>query len=523
MTEQTTPNKIFGRISRSNKQRKEQNKRKPRIAEQSISETDSSVSASMSRNGDKTADQKTRDESDIQTPQLRMRKGKPMQKDVENEVSSSEDSDPLPPKSTRRSNLKEAGERDKAISKQEAIERAGDTSDDSLMNELRTPVKKTGRKLSLSKNSVCQNESGSYRPTTISDHGDDSSDGVIVSRKPQRSKSKTSSLTREKMATRKTVRQKQLDLLKRRRSGNKAIELSSESEEDEAASATHSRNNGELSEEYEDSDTAAMRQAIIANLDEYEADFVVDDGENLLGDPADLNDIPIEFTRHVFKKLFDHFKDVAEWMIHNKLNPAFERNDQIYQIAIDKLDKEVQGYSGSKFLSAAWNQTFLNALKRHPELSTIDITPKLGHSCEACNRSNHPAKHQLTFSGKPYHRDSLEEDSSDDDSERDDDDSSRGVFLLGRTCNANAEMAHALYHWRYSLNQYVLDWLRAKGHLSPERIVERESWSIKRKAIYANRIVDGMVEDGEMRVLFKEFKENLAAARDARVGIKVIY
>ncbi|KAL9033442.1 MAG: hypothetical protein Q9214_007516 [Letrouitia sp. 1 TL-2023] len=324
------------------------------------------------------------------------------------------------------------------------------------------------------------------------------------------------------MTIEKTTRQKQLDVLKRRRSGNKAIELSSGSEDDEAASATHSRNNDELSEEYEDSDTAAMRQAISTNLDEYEEDFVVDDGENLLGGPANLDDIPIEFTRHALKKPFESFKDVAEWMIYNKLNPAFERYDPIYKIAFKKLDKEVQGYSDSKFLSAAWNQTFLNALKRHPELSIIDISPRLGHSCEACNRSNHPAKHQLTFSGKPYHRDSLEEDSSDNDSDRDDDNSSRGVFLLGRTCNANAEMAHALYHWRYSLNQYVLDWLKTKRHLSPKKIVERENWSIKRKATYANRIIDGMVDDGEMRVLYKEFKENLAAARDARVGIKVI-
>ncbi|KAI4214180.1 MAG: hypothetical protein LQ351_003265 [Letrouitia transgressa] len=516
LAEQTTPNKIFGRISRISKQPTGQNKRKIHIAGQSISETDSSVPASTSRNGEKTADQGVRDESDIQTPHLRTRKGKPMQKSVGNELSSSEDSDSLPPRSTRRSNLKKIRKRDNVVPEQQAIEKTGDTSDDSLMNELRTPVEKARRKLFLSKYSVFQDENGPIRPITISDHGDDSSDGVIVSRKSRRTKSKTSSLTREKIATEKTIRQKQLELLKRRRSGNKPIELSSDSEGDEVASATHSRNNGEPSEEYEDSDTAAMRQAISTNLDEYEGDFVVDDGENLLGGPADLDDIPIEFTRHAIKKPFEHFKDVAEWMIHNKLNPAFERNDPIYTIAVDRLDKEVQGYSGSKFLSAAWNPTFLNALKRHPELSAIEVSPTLGHSCEACNRSNHPAKHQLTFSGKPYDRISLEEDSSDNDSERDDDDPSRGVFLLGRTCNANAEMAHALYHWRYSLNQYVVDWLRTKGHLSPGKIVERERWSVKKKAIYANKIVDGMVEDGEMRVLFKEFKENLAAARDAR-------
>ena len=94
---------------------------------------------------------------------------------------------------------------------------------------------------------------------------------------------------------------------------------------------------------------------------------------------------------------------------------------------------------------------------------------------------------------------------------------SRARLKNTRTCNANAETAHALYHWRHQLNQFVLDVLRAEGHTNPEKIVERENWSVKKREKYANKVVDELDEDGRMRELYKEFKENIEAARDAKV------
>lgn len=82
----------------------------------------------------------------------------------------------------------------------------------------------------------------------------------------------------------------------------------------------------------------------------------------------------------------------------------------------------------------------------------------------------------------------------------------------------NAETAHSLLHWRISLNFYVLDWLRNNGHLRAEKIVERESWNTKKREKYSNSVVDGMEASGEMRNLYREFKENLEAARSAKVS-----
>ena len=78
-------------------------------------------------------------------------------------------------------------------------------------------------------------------------------------------------------------------------------------------------------------------------------------------------------------------------------------------------------------------------------------------------------------------------------------------------------MYHALYHWRYALNQTVLDWLKINGHLTPTMIVERESLRRKKREKSANKIVDGMVENGIMQELYKQFKENLEIARSTKV------
>lgn len=79
-------------------------------------------------------------------------------------------------------------------------------------------------------------------------------------------------------------------------------------------------------------------------------------------------------------------------------------------------------------------------------------------------------------------------------------------------------MAHALHHWRYQLNETILNLLRAEGHTTREKIIEREGWSVKKREKYANRVVDELEQDGRMRELYKEFKENLEAARAAKVG-----
>ena len=86
-----------------------------------------------------------------------------------------------------------------------------------------------------------------------------------------------------------------------------------------------------------------------------------------------------------------------------------------------------------------------------------------------------------------------------------------------RFCKANATFAHALLHWRYHLNEWVLDWLKNQGYTSAEKIVERENWSIKKRGDFGNKVVDEMEEKGEIKALYRDFKINLEAAREAKV------
>lgn len=317
----------------------------------------------------------------------------------------------------------------------------------------------------------------------------------------------------------KTKAAQQLELIRRRRSGQQIVELSSDSDACGAAASRKcasekSREESSSDEDSESSENCRDHLFSRANEDpdKYEDDFVIDDEEDV-GAPDILDEMPFEFTRHAHKKPIEHFKDVVEWMVHNKLNPAFPRNDPVYRVAVLKLDDEVKGMAGSKFISSVWRPNFFSALKERPEVTYLE-TPGMLEHCAACGRSNHPAKYQLIFSGRPYDRDSLESVSDDED----DDNDSEKAFYVGRTCCANAETAHALQHWRYALNQYVIEWLQRHGHLRPAKIVEREKWSTKRRGQYANGIVDGMESSGEMKVLYKEFKENLQAARDAKVS-----
>ena len=222
--------------------------------------------------------------------------------------------------------------------------------------------------------------------------------------------------------TERTNRQKKLEILKRRRDGGKAIDLSSDSDTlaGNKRKTHHQPSHDEISDTNHDSATEAIRKSLRADADENDSsdDFLSDD-DGFLGVQA-LEDIPFELTRHAHKKPIEHFKDAVEWIVHNKLNPAFPRNDVIYRIAFRKIDDEVRGYSGSKFVSSVWNKDFLSVLKSLPELAVRTVRTMLDHKCDACNRSKHPAKHQLVFSGKPYNIDTLEEIEEDDEDDEED-------------------------------------------------------------------------------------------------------
>jgi hypothetical protein len=153
-----------------------------------------------------------------------------------------------------------------------------------------------------------------------------------------------------------------------------------------------------------------------------------------------------------------------------------------------------------------------------------------GRKCDACGRSGHPAKYVVQFGGKAYHKDTLEEVDNEDEEDDDEDDhvsiNSKGQeipsedfeWYVGSHCRSNAETAHSLIHWKHALNGWVTDQLRSEGHLEPTKLAQREDWSKKKRSEYANGIVDEWEDGNQIKDLYRDFKANLEAARERKMG-----
>ena len=253
-------------------------------------------------------------------------------------------------------------------------------------------------------------------------------------------------------------------------------------------------------------------------FEEEDDNFIEEDGAD--GDPQSA--IRFEFKLRTMKA-GELFKFAIEWMVQKRINPGFDAKDEVYDIAFRRLDDYVTGMGGSKFQSSVWVPQFIRSLKARPVLeetrfSSADL---LHDRCEACNRSGHPATFEVRFSGLPYNRSSLEEFSDDDDDPSRETalPSSNTRYYVGKFCMRNARTAHAFTHWKYHLNEWVVDYLKQEDHLTADKIVERDGWSTKRKCAYAYEVVDKMEADGEVKALHRDFKNEIETAQNPQVSI----
>ena len=269
--------------------------------------------------------------------------------------------------------------------------------------------------------------------------------------------------------------------------------------------------------------------------DDKEDDFIVnDDSEQESGRARDrpLNGIPIEFTSFAKQKPRELFIHVVEWLVKNKIAPAFSRDDELYRLSWNKINDQIKAQAGSRLISSAWDGDFKNAIMARPDLTIVFISDGSDDSyldCDACKKTNHPARYQFKFTGQAYDPNTLEplneEDASDDEeADRASYDfanhllpSSDTLFLLGRFCAANAEMGHKLTHWKFHLNERLLTHLEEQGVLSADAIVAREKKSKKKREKEAEQIVDHMDDTGMVHELWTSLQGDL---EDARFGME---
>lgn len=342
----------------------------------------------------------------------------------------------------------------------------------------------------------------------------------------------------------KSARQQALEKLKRRRSGLET-EVEQQEVEDEGLNDNEDfddeREIADYNADYINDNSRHISSSFMFNEDENDQDFIEEDNEETLG-MAD--DIPLEFTSVAYRKPKELFPYAIEWMVQKKINPAFEKHDGLYDLTFRKLDDEVKGLAGSKFTSAAWTPNFTVALKSRPDIAYKPIDRNSGEhwmrdSCDACNRSNHPATYQIQFQGKPYNRQTLEEvgraEEDEDDSSEDEDTEDAGdqpaydangqqippantIYYVGKFCMSNAQTAHALQHWRFHLNEWVVDWLDREGYNAAARVVRRDRWSTEKRCKEANKITDRMQQEGVIKGLWNEFQNNIDEARNSKQG-----
>lgn len=358
------------------------------------------------------------------------------------------------------------------------------------------------------------------------------------------------------------ARESALAALKRRRAGRESVALEPSIEEDE--DEDQDQDDDEEDDDASASEAEERPQALNSEIggrggwqterirDEPGLDdFIVSDDEEDEVDPGDMPAdavVPIHLTSFARMKAKDLFRFVVEWMVQKKLNPAFLMRDELYTLAFNKVEDEVKGLVDSKFTSSAWTRDFTVALQGRPDMEIVDLRGGIvDDHCHACNRRSHPATYQIEFKGRPYDFGTLDEvggvsDDSDDDSEDEDEDDgneenadeepsamkaeydSKGrlmppamqKYAVGKFCMRNASTAHALHHWRIHLFEFIVDYLQTAGILDAQNIVERDSWTTKKRRKYANTVTDQMVDNGEVKKLWRDFRGEIDAARNAR-------
>ncbi|KAF1938488.1 hypothetical protein EJ02DRAFT_354367 [Clathrospora elynae] len=354
----------------------------------------------------------------------------------------------------------------------------------------------------------------------------------------------------------KNKRQQALEALKRKRAGTNEpsssttpgrrkpviVVTDSESELDvikEEEGSELAIPNDDIEEEEEEEEGEEDRDANALDMfqeDHEDEQFIDDDVNATLGEPADTNDL--DEMRLAFSlsraKTKDLFKYAVEWMVMKKIHPGFDSTNHVYTLTFRKLDDEVKGLAGSKYTSAAWTPDFTRAVRARPNIMinpvSAGIKAYMSAHCEACNRSNHTASAEVTFEGQPYDPETLEPIDPDSDSDSDSDESlvegekpcyninherilpESHRFPLGSTCEANAQVAHTLYHWRYHLYEWVKMYLDREGHLDAEKIVKRDKWSDRKREKAARKIVDDMEENGQIANLHRLYKDQVKAA-----------
>lgn len=304
--------------------------------------------------------------------------------------------------------------------------------------------------------------------------------------------------------------QRRLEILKAKREG-KAI-----SESRQSSVSNNSFLDGEDSDGDEDEDEVDKSQNLNSDLE----GFIVDDNpEDLLGAPDNVA-MPLEFTAAAHQSVSTNFRVFCTWLIHYILLPdLFPPSDEVVQNALRRLDTATSGFGDSVLASGAWKPEYIRALKSRPNLK---IKSCLGSNhCDACNRSDRLTKHRVRLYGRLYDKHTLEDLPSDKEENEVIEDPGGNItakdehFMLGSMCYYRTRSAHALFHWKKELRNWLIKQLIRKGYSDQDGNLEIDGvddMDDEEKREWAISISNGM--GSIIDALYHDYKETTGGIRD---------
>jgi len=253
-------------------------------------------------------------------------------------------------------------------------------------------------------------------------------------------------------------------------------------------------------------------------------DFVVEDNpDDLFGAPDDI-EIPLEFTAASHQSNSENFRIYCHWLVLQILFPDEFPKDEIVRNALRRLETSTAGFGDSVVQSGAWKPSFVRALKGRPELQVFNCPP--ASHCDACNRNDRGATRQVKFRGRRYHQDTLDDLSSDEDDETQDSigedvASEDTAYTLGNTCFYRTQKAHAFWHWKKELRDWLAHALKKKKIINRRGNVvdddeqdsdhrEKEAWACGITATMADSIQELY---GDYKSTIQSARENMAPGR----------
>ncbi|KXN89236.1 hypothetical protein AN958_05990 [Leucoagaricus sp. SymC.cos] len=269
--------------------------------------------------------------------------------------------------------------------------------------------------------------------------------------------------SRLRIRDKKTAFQKNLERLKRRKSGKPmSASESSEKSEEESEEEYSKPFKGAKSAS---SDAGSLFSEDGSNSDDSSGFIVEDDGQ------AVATELPSEFSMRSHDDLSHQFKIIFQFFVHIAVRPSVDRrafmDDQMkaqeyFAFPLKITRRKLSGLRDSLVASSVWRPKFKKALEKYPTFEHFPLNFAVP-SCDACHLGGRLSTILGRLGGIPYDKRGFMDLITSDSEEDSGGDLEASVtrlkkskfgfleFHLGRFCARRVRVYHEFCHWEYHL------------------------------------------------------------------------